>query len=366
MKSALRAVVVLSCACQFVVQRATVIGTERFGLAADDYMTSDLLVARNGAPPAYQFDAGHGEFITVMADRIQAQPGNSQWVLVAPGPSSGAYDANDFDHAVHLDAKLLGFDPVSVGFPPDLNDSGSPVSFTSLISQSSDVRPFRIPTGLIQPVGRPFLAIDITDYVRSRDVHQNDIGTYFDVGLAIRDVDPSSVPGYLAVFNDGLLVESRDGSREHPYLPYPVNGASEFPSLPPGYYDPAAASGFNYQLADGARFTRAFDFPTGFNGPFTVLVDGQVVGQYAAGDTVDFSSFPGGGVTSFTVKGINPTVDSSDPLAFPLGLDFDRATAIVTMVAVPEPSTWALAAFGALSMVVIRLRPRCASVVRQR
>jgi len=81
-------------------------------------------------------------------------------------------------------------------------------------------------------------------------------------------------------------------------------------------HDPAAhirvpSTAIASQLKDGTgSFTGITDFPTGFSRPFDVIVDGSLVGSFGPGGTVDFSSFPGGGVTSFTVAGISPVVDA--------------------------------------------------------
>ena len=109
------------------------------------------------------------------------------------------------------------------------------------------------------------------------------------------------------------------------------------------------AAGFSYEMSGNSLFTGILDFPAGFNHPFTVMVDGNVLGQYGPGESVDFTSFPGGGVSSFQVTGLDPGADPESPTAFPLRLLFDTNTADFTMQAivdVPEPSSCALLALG--------------------
>jgi hypothetical protein len=60
--------------------------------------------------------------------------------------------------------------------------------------------------------------------------------------------------------------------------------------------------------------------------------------------------FFGSNVTTFSLEGIMPPVDTADPSAFPTFLDFTGTATNLTMTAlssaVPEPSTWLLLATG--------------------
>ncbi len=71
-------------------------------------------------------------------------------------------------------------------------------------------------------------------------------------------------------------------------------------------------------MTTGSLFQYVDGFPSGFASPFTISVGGQVVGTYGPGQEVDFTAFPGGGVSSFTITGISPGVDPSNSTAFPL------------------------------------------------
>ncbi|MEX2111723.1 MAG: PEP-CTERM sorting domain-containing protein [Pirellulales bacterium] len=127
-----------------------------------------------------------------------------------------------------------------------------------------------------------------------------------------------------------------------------------FESAPSGqWFDPPMAAGFAYEMTGDSLFTGILDFPTGFNQPFTVAVGDTVLGQYGPGQSVDFTSFPGGGVTSFQVTGLDPGADPESPTAFPLKLLFDTGIADFTMQAileVPEPSSFALCALGLVGL----------------
>jgi hypothetical protein len=100
------------------------------------------------------------------------------------------------------------------------------------------------------------------------------------------------------------------------------------------WFDPPMADGYVYETDGASRFTSIDDFPTGFGQPFEVVIDSGSLGTFGPGDSVDFSGEPGGGVLSFTILGITPDVDASDPEAFPLQLSLDVAPATFTMTSV--------------------------------
>jgi hypothetical protein len=139
-----------------------------------------------------------------------------------------------------------------------------------------------------------------------------------------------------------------------------------FNNVPSGrWVDPPAADGFEYTMtprdvpvgvssrifpgmtgvgeADDSVFTRVSGFPTGIDADdtFEVSVDGIVLGDFSPGDTLSFRDYAdqlgdrlvNGGVVQFTVSEINPAVDSSNPVAFPLRVDFNTPTASFEMQA---------------------------------
>jgi hypothetical protein len=132
-----------------------------------------------------------------------------------------------------------------------------------------------------------------------------------------------------------------------------------FEDVPSGqWFDPPMAAGFAYEMTGDSLFTGILDFPTGFDQPFTVAVGDTVLGQFGPGQSVDFTSFAGGGVSNFQITGLDPGADPESPTAFPLRLMFDTNSADFTMQAileVPEPSSLALCVLGALGLV-LRLR----------
>ncbi|MCE5339531.1 MAG: PEP-CTERM sorting domain-containing protein [Planctomycetaceae bacterium] len=129
-------------------------------------------------------------------------------------------------------------------------------------------------------------------------------------------------------------------------------GGFSFANAQSGYwFDPPFVSEFEYQMTSGSLFTKIGAFPTGFDAAMQVLVNGVSLGTFGAGDSVDFVSLLGAGVSEFTVRGINPLVDAEDELGFPLQLEFDTTTASFDMIPVPEPATICLLGLGVLGFV---------------
>lgn len=161
-------------------------------------------------------------------------------------------------------------------------------------------------------------------------------GTLF-MGFSLNGVP---VPGANPTIRiDGTFVGI---DQDEPIMPTNNNNNSNtftFNNVPGGnWFDPPIVSSFNFTAEPGSLFAHVLDFPTGFSNPFIVSVGGTTLGQYLPGQSVDFSSYPGGGVSNFVISGINPGVDAADPLGFPIKLDFTTPTASFSMTGVvPEP-----------------------------
>lgn len=132
------------------------------------------------------------------------------------------------------------------------------------------------------------------------------------------------------------------------------------------WFDPPTAYGFRYTMTDGSLFTDILNLPTGFNAPFTVAVEDTILGNFTAGQSVNFKSYSpllgdlligDTGVSEFSVLGLN--VDPTNPEVFPIQLGFDTETASFDQIAisdpskekVPEPSTLLGSIFGFSTMV---------------
>jgi hypothetical protein len=153
-------------------------------------------------------------------------------------------------------------------------------------------------------------------------------------------------------------------SQFNPLLPdSTLDGVFRFIDVIGGkWYDPPSAYGFRYEMTGNSLFTSILNFPVGFENPFTVSVGDTNLGEFLPGDSIDFVSLLGGGVSEFTITGLN--VDPTNPTAFPIKLDFDTDTASFDMHAlieedsqnVPEPvSVFSLLTFGS-GVVLLRRR----------
>ncbi len=150
------------------------------------------------------------------------------------------------------------------------------------------------------------------------------------------------VNSYLAVDNVRLWWSYLGATQENPVLPTLAHGnIMHFTNVASGmWFDPPAVSSFVYTAELGTLFAEIMDFPTGFSDSFTVSVAGTLVGEFGPGESVDFVSLFGDGISEFTISGINPLVDAEDPLAFPLQIAFTTPTGSFTMTAVvPEPAS---------------------------
>lgn len=172
---------------------------------------------------------------------------------------------------------------------------------------------------------------------------------------------------YIRYSNPTTDIPEPGATQGNPILPdITTPGLFTFTNVPSGrWFDPPIVSGFTYTMTGGSLFSSILDFPTGFAGPFTVDVGGTILGSFGPGQSVDFSGFAGGGVSSFRVTGITPPVDAANPLAFPLQIAFTTPTASFTMQAInpqqteiPEPGTLALLLVGGLTTGAGFRRPR--------
>jgi len=137
--------------------------------------------------------------------------------------------------------------------------------------------------------------------------------------------------GYLYIDN----IEYPGGppsSQQNPHAPVPCPPSVPvgfcFPNPPPpAWHDPPTAIGYRFTALDG-RFTAIHDFPTGFGDLFEVRAGGVSLGQFGPGQQVMFP----GGATEFTLTGITPPVEDTNPMAFPIKLSLDTVGGMFVMV----------------------------------
>ena len=119
------------------------------------------------------------------------------------------------------------------------------------------------------------------------------------------------------------------------------------------WYDPPTNYGFEFEMLEDSLFTDIVNFPVGIDSDniFTVFANGQSLGEYSPGESVNFAALLGEGVSKFTIGDID-SINPEDPTAFPIQLKFNtdvasfKMTSIVEKKKIPEPS-------GIIGLVVI-------------
>ncbi len=200
----------------------------------------------------------------------------------------------------------------------------------------------QLPGSSINPADGPLFAYGVTPL-------QGPVGAKLssNTNTVIVTGFPAQPPQYMT-FAQAVV---RGGSQQFPILPT----IPTFLSGPSGrWFDPPAASGFDFTMTSASLFTSILNFPTGIDGDnsFQVWVNDQLFGNFNVGESVNF----GAGVSSFRITGIDPTVDGGDPMAFPIQLEFDTPSASFTMVPIPESSSALLAAASGVMLLGLRRR----------
>jgi hypothetical protein len=327
------------------------------------------VASHNISATVYPQIGGYGSTIGVAYASLSAvDVMQGQWRLIPTGPVSSLQNVNPncvggpplCPSPLQLARQAVlfsGFDLASFGFPSVIP------SYSTLRSSASPIALGEVSTG----EDRSF-SVDVTDYMRSLPTYVGQFGNFVMPGF-VMELQPVHSNGNWVLFYS-LSLENRDGSFDNPWLPIDCEDLTcRFESVPSRIWvDPPVASGFEYQMTGGSLFTHILDFPPGFDSLFTVSVDGVSLGQFGPGESVDFTSFPGGGVSRFIVSGISPVVDPTNQLAFPLQLQFDTPTASFNMIAiVPEPSSSLILLSATVAVVVLpRWGKRQRQVNRQR
>jgi hypothetical protein len=177
-------------------------------------------------------------------------------------------------------------------------------------------------------------------------------------GLGSAFLDQDDIHGVRAVYGVGTgSVTPLIGSwQDRPILTNTSHDNEfEFSNVPTGrWVDSPLGPAFSVTAANGTLFSRILE--AGFISDFTVSVGGNVLGQFAAGQSVNFGSFPGGGVSEFFISGNFPQLKPDEPLGFPLKLAFTTPTGSFMMSAVPEPATTAMLFIAMLALTGTRRR----------
>ncbi|MEM9541400.1 MAG: PEP-CTERM sorting domain-containing protein [Cyanobacteria bacterium P01_E01_bin.42] len=132
-------------------------------------------------------------------------------------------------------------------------------------------------------------------------------------------------------------------TQENPVLPQIEEpGIWRFENVPSRrWFDPPTEYGFRYTMLEDSLFTEVLDFPVTIDEDnlFTISVGDTILGEFSPGESVDFVSLLGRGVSEFTITDIDAPLDLEDPTAFPLKLAFNTEFADFEMEAISEPAT---------------------------
>lgn len=126
----------------------------------------------------------------------------------------------------------------------------------------------------------------------------------------------------------GVGRERPGGTQQNPILPNATEGGWQVFRNVPGcrWYDPHTPYGFEFQALDDTLFSEILDFPVGDDNRFTVSVGDRILGEFGAGDSVDFTSLFGSGISNFKITGIDSLFGSTEETAFPIQLAFSDRT----------------------------------------
>jgi secreted trypsin-like serine protease len=106
------------------------------------------------------------------------------------------------------------------------------------------------------------------------------------------------------------------------------NNWKYFSNVPSGlWYDPLTTYGLQYEALGDSLFTNILNFPTGIaaDNQFTVSVGNNILGNFSPGQSVDFTSLLGSGVSQFTVT-IASLLQNTSDIPFQLAFNNDRGS----------------------------------------
>jgi hypothetical protein len=190
--------------------------------------------------------------------------------------------------------------------------------------------------------------------------------------LNIMMFDNEDFPFVVGSSGGGGVASSSGGGgvQQNPILPNGTEQGWQVFRNVPGcrWYDPHTPYGFEFQALDDTLFTEILDFPVGDDNQFTVSVGDRILGEFGAGDRVDFTSLFGSGISNFKITGIDSLFGSTEETAFPIQLAFNDRTGSFKMrpfsqesspASVPESTSalglLALGAWGIIKAMKIRL-----------
>jgi hypothetical protein len=129
-------------------------------------------------------------------------------------------------------------------------------------------------------------------------------------------------------------------SQQDPILPdLVVDGWQIFDDEPSNrWFDPPTPYGFEFQALGNTLFTSILDFPLGDDRYFSVSVGDNILGEFSPGNSVDFVSLFGSGVSSFKITDIDSPFGPTAETAFPIKLAFNNDVGSFKMRPIARPN----------------------------
>jgi hypothetical protein len=175
-------------------------------------------------------------------------------------------------------------------------------------------------------------------------------------GLGTASLHQDDINGVRHIYGAGVgsLTPLVGTWQDRGILPTDVSGngsRAAFANAPTSHwFATPVASEITFTAAPGTLFQQIEELPTGFDGPISISVGDIFLGQFNAGENVDFQFLPSGGVTSFVLSGIDPNAVAQSNFDFALKIGFTTSAGNFAVAAVPEPTTISM-----LAMVVAAL-----------
>jgi hypothetical protein len=191
-------------------------------------------------------------------------------------------------------------------------------------------------TGIVSSYG----SINLSVRAANGGLRGEDRGEY-ELNVAVFD-DEADFPITVGGSGGGGVGNEKPGrTQNNPILPNAKEGSWQVFSDVPGcrWYDPHTTYGFEFQALEDTLFTEILDFPVGDDNRFTVSVGDRILGEFGAGDSVDFTSLFGSGISNFKITGIDSLFGSTEETAFPIQLAFNDRIGSFKMrpISAPEP-----------------------------
>ncbi|AFY59157.1 hypothetical protein Riv7116_6841 [Rivularia sp. PCC 7116] len=253
---------------------------------------------------------------------------------LTPGANYYAYVDNDIPGNVCnpdtlLDAYHLDASNTDYYYLANSDDNNSPIG-DGLASGL---------TGIVSVDG----SINLNVYATSSDgshIRGRDGGKY-ELNIKVLDSEDELEYEVGSSGGGGVSREVAGVNQNNPILPDAREGSWQVFNNVPGcrWYDPETTYGFEFQALGNTRFTEILNFPEGEDDYFTVEVGNEVIGEYGAGDTLDFTSLFDSGITNFRITDIDSLIGDTEETAFPIQLAFNDRRGSFKMRPISAPGS---------------------------